>query len=632
MTTQGDSSPLPRLTVNIGIVGHRNISPACEPLLRQRVSSFLRLVMEQVQGFLQQEGVRSLVSELYAPQPPRFVLLSPLAEGADTLAAEEALALGYELHVPLPMAREEYEKDFESPESLATFRRLLAEAGEAHIFEIRACNPERGHAYADAAAVTLNHSDLLLALWDGKETGYIAGTAPTIELATRQHIPVIHLHIDGISPTCIISDGESYPDWQERLRKQLYTLLLPVEALSDESNLRFARACARQKPVSENDWFFRYLGLPGLFFRSEKALGNFLRQVGPRPAPAEQVPNIPGGDAFPRRNPGNLARLRELFTCFDHFSNAYSVRYRSGLFWRYLAPVIAVIFLASALNWKIWFSEWDEFSLTLWTAVWFALQAIFLLTPLVLQYLDRRNMWHRKFFSYRVVGEQLRQTMHLGALGFITVRSKESTYTESPQRWTAWYYRALMRHEGLPGVTLDERYLLDWLAWTRNDFVVDQLNYHARRWRREGNMRRKLVLLGILMFALGILAALGRGTLTVAEGPVLYKSIASALTLVFPSLAVFFAGFCAYACYAKDQQVSLIITHALKAICREMDSFLRAAGYDMPQHTGDEVHDPLPRPLHFTHACKLAALVDECCKGELLGGEELSSTKGIKGH
>ncbi|MFB6259993.1 MAG: hypothetical protein ABEJ96_02700, partial [Thiohalorhabdaceae bacterium] len=60
-------------------------------------------------------------------------LLSPLAEGADQLAAEVLLTFrkadpdGFRLIAPLPMARAEYEADF-SAEGLARFRELAAEA------------------------------------------------------------------------------------------------------------------------------------------------------------------------------------------------------------------------------------------------------------------------------------------------------------------------------------------------------------------------------------------------------------------------------------------------------------------------------------------------------------------------
>src|SRR6476661_9379002 len=54
-----------------------------------------------------------------------FELLSPLAEGADRMAAEVALRSGLQLVVPLPMPQADYEQDFATSESLQDFRRLL---------------------------------------------------------------------------------------------------------------------------------------------------------------------------------------------------------------------------------------------------------------------------------------------------------------------------------------------------------------------------------------------------------------------------------------------------------------------------------------------------------------------------
>src|SRR5690349_6509110 len=54
-----------------------------------------------------------------------FELLSPLAEGADRLAAEVALRGNIRLVVPMPMAPTEYERDFTTTNSLQDFRRLL---------------------------------------------------------------------------------------------------------------------------------------------------------------------------------------------------------------------------------------------------------------------------------------------------------------------------------------------------------------------------------------------------------------------------------------------------------------------------------------------------------------------------
>ena len=60
---------------------------------------------------------------------PRLRFLSPLAEGADRLAAAAALDEGFALHAAMPFPHAEYKKDFaEDPASLAAFQGLLGRA------------------------------------------------------------------------------------------------------------------------------------------------------------------------------------------------------------------------------------------------------------------------------------------------------------------------------------------------------------------------------------------------------------------------------------------------------------------------------------------------------------------------
>ena len=59
-----------------------------------------------------------------------FELLTPLAEGADRIAAHEALAAGITLVVPMPMAQAEYERDFTTEESLAELQTVLKDVKE----------------------------------------------------------------------------------------------------------------------------------------------------------------------------------------------------------------------------------------------------------------------------------------------------------------------------------------------------------------------------------------------------------------------------------------------------------------------------------------------------------------------
>jgi hypothetical protein len=107
-----------------------------------------------------------------------FELLSPLAEGADRIAAEVALRSGIRLVVPMPMPQTDYERDFVTPESLSEFRRLLAVANS--YFEVRdsaAENDVRSQKYAGVGDYIARRSHVLILLWDGQDNEKMGGTA-----------------------------------------------------------------------------------------------------------------------------------------------------------------------------------------------------------------------------------------------------------------------------------------------------------------------------------------------------------------------------------------------------------------------------------------------------------------------
>ena len=153
----------------IGVTGHRDLRPDD---------------VERLKGV-----VRGVLGELKAEYPSTpMVMLSPLAEGADRLVAEVALEMGARLVVPLPMPQEMYEKDFQSPESLAQFRRLLARA--EHCISM----PEppdgdpgksgamRDRPYEAVGMFVARESQILVALWDGVESDKVGGTAKVVRI------------------------------------------------------------------------------------------------------------------------------------------------------------------------------------------------------------------------------------------------------------------------------------------------------------------------------------------------------------------------------------------------------------------------------------------------------------------
>jgi hypothetical protein len=150
------------------------------------------------------DAIRSRVRSLFAELRNTFpglplVVLSPLAEGGDQLVAEEALAAGVRLVAALPLAREEYARDFPDADSLARFE-ALCDAAKVIELPHRPGSPAvapdaplEGYArdthYAEAGIYVSDHCHLLLALWDGKPSLSLGGTAQ-----------IVRYHLAGIRP------------------------------------------------------------------------------------------------------------------------------------------------------------------------------------------------------------------------------------------------------------------------------------------------------------------------------------------------------------------------------------------------------------------------------------------------
>jgi hypothetical protein len=138
-----------------------------------------------------EELVRVIFAEIARKYPhTSLVLLSPLAEGADGLAARVALEMDIRLIVPMPLARDLYEQDFKSPASREEFRDVLAKARQSFELpllpghteqEIRAPGEARNHQYAQVGGYIARHTQILIALWDGQESKKVGGTAQVVK-------------------------------------------------------------------------------------------------------------------------------------------------------------------------------------------------------------------------------------------------------------------------------------------------------------------------------------------------------------------------------------------------------------------------------------------------------------------
>jgi len=169
MTTDKTIFESALLPIVLGVTGHRDLQP------------------NDVKGL--EASVGKIISDLKIKYPNSpFVLLSPLAEGADRLVARVALTNNVELIVPMPLPQEEYEKDFAEVSSLEEFRAFLTKARKCFTVGNNAQNDklvsgiQREQGYFGVGRYIVENCQILIALWDGVNVGKKGGTSDIVHL------------------------------------------------------------------------------------------------------------------------------------------------------------------------------------------------------------------------------------------------------------------------------------------------------------------------------------------------------------------------------------------------------------------------------------------------------------------
>ena len=155
---QGTTGPLPFI---LAVTGHRDLHEADVPVLSSKV--------------------RALLTEIRDACPhTRIELLTPLAEGADRVAAKAAQDLGIPFIAVLPMEPAEYKKDFTDDRARLEFDALLAAAAGSIVLPAPAASALRPEAYVGVAAYIVQHAHVLMALWDGVHLNKRGGTSEVV--------------------------------------------------------------------------------------------------------------------------------------------------------------------------------------------------------------------------------------------------------------------------------------------------------------------------------------------------------------------------------------------------------------------------------------------------------------------
>jgi len=116
-----------------------------------------------------------------------LTVISPLASGADQLVARRVLMRPEsQLVVPLPLPLSSYLEGL-APASLEAFHELLGQAADRFVLP---ATPTRDEAYEATGRYVVEHSDVLIAIWDGQPARGRGGTASTVAWARECGLPM----------------------------------------------------------------------------------------------------------------------------------------------------------------------------------------------------------------------------------------------------------------------------------------------------------------------------------------------------------------------------------------------------------------------------------------------------------
>lgn len=135
--------------------------------------------------------VRSQFERALESQPACGAVLAALAIGGDQLFVEVALALRIPFEAVVPCS--EYSTTFEEPGDRERYETLLSAASVVHMLPFTVPSEE---AYLAAGCFVVDHTERLIALWNGKPAAGKGGTADVIAYALQRGRPILQVHSD----------------------------------------------------------------------------------------------------------------------------------------------------------------------------------------------------------------------------------------------------------------------------------------------------------------------------------------------------------------------------------------------------------------------------------------------------
>jgi hypothetical protein len=459
--------------LGIGVTGHR--LERLGPFDISALQKALREVMATISGW----------PDGNLPRPMR--LITGLADGADTIAAHEAVAMGWSLDAVLPLPRAEYLSDFTDVGARTDHEALLAAAHA--VFELdgdRSIEGGSAIAYERAGRVVLAQSDMLIAVWDGHPARGRGGAAQIVAEAVLAGIPVIVIDPANAATPRLLWDGlEEHDLGQQTVETvptgDLSSLPRLVRALLDPPLEMAERKMLAQfgaPKASRRNWALAYPLLLGIVGVRRPRWSDW--------KPAKAMPVAGESSAATSFATKLHSILMPRFARADALATHVAQLFRSGYVTNFSFAALAVVLSLMGL------------------AVPSALKPVLIIfefmviaTILIVTRAGNRAQWHRRWLDNRHLAERLRCLSVAAQLGELELRKG----AELRPGWVDWYARATAREMGLPSVCVDPAYLTG-VSDGLKTLIDDQIAYLRGDAHRMHRLEHRLHNLGTILFAM----------------------------------------------------------------------------------------------------------------------------------
>ena len=519
----------PQLCLTLGVTGHRQHRLVGVDLAA--LTATVAATLKQLQSAL--DTVKRDHAAAFSHQPAPLRMVSALADGADSMVADAALAAGWRVDACLPFSRDIYANDF-AGDARDEFVALLDKMTST--FELKCAHAEaaeRDTAYEAVGRLVLEQSDIVLALWDGDLGRGRGGTSRVVADAVARHIPVIHIDTLGRQPPEVLWSGLSdaeieHPsvelvprtDADEGIDVSVRLLCLPPDHAVDTRMLaQFYRQRVRARtPALPYPLLLAAIGVRALDRRDWRA---------PQPeASAAQLATLLDTSTDTRRL---ATSLLPRYGIADAAASYFAQIFRSGFVTNFSLAALAVMIALSG-------PLFPEFKLPL-----ISVELIIVIVILMTTHAGSKFGWHERWMDNRHLAEQLRSLALTSLLGDLGLRAHGAREAAAVPGWVGWLTRATAREVGLPNVVADAAYLTR-VRDTAISLIDDQLAYQRHNAHRMHLLDHRLHRAGGVLFGGTIVACTGwiiaklAGVPMSSPGTIGPTEIVTALTAAMPAL------------------------------------------------------------------------------------------------